>query len=71
MLAQLVMIAIQLELFIQECVSMDNTLEHQMEHVLRANNTLTVQRTLRRQLTQQLSNAQVGMFVSQVLTTNT
>jgi|LakMenEpi03Aug12_release.lakeMendotaPanAssembly.Ray.scaffolds.fasta_scaffold3441131_1 hypothetical protein len=65
------MIAIQLELFIQECVSMDNTLEHQMEHVLRANNTLTVQRTLRRQLTQQLSNAQVGMFVSQVLTTNT
>lgn len=65
------MIAIQLELFIQECVSMDNTLEHQMEHVLRANNTRTVQRTLRRQLTQQLSNAQVGMFVSQVLTINT
>lgn len=70
-LVLLVMIAMQLESYIQGCVFMDNTLEHQMEHVLRANSTLTAQRTLRRQLTRQLTNAQAGMFVSQVLTTNT
>jgi hypothetical protein len=50
MLALTVMIAMLLESFIQGCVFMDNTLEHQMEHVLLARSTLIVQRMLRRQL---------------------